>query len=317
LTLSGQANAQIEAGLLTLRGQFRADQAQFVLPDETTPSLGQDVVVRLKRAAPANPNQVPLRTDLALQIDLGPQFEVRGQGLQTRLGGELTVTSPPRSDTFQVVGEVRAINGTYRAYGQPLRIEDGVLRFSGPYDDPALEVLALRGKGTPGNNARNLTGNTFDNQQVGVQITGSARTPRVALYANPDLPDSEKLAWLVLGRPTSGAGAETAVLQQAALALLSGQNGRGMDAGLATALGLDDIGLRGDTAQRSDGSVGQTTAITLGKRLSNNLYVAYEQSLNTALGAVNVFYDVSRHLTVRAQAGHESALDLIFTLQRD
>jgi translocation and assembly module TamB len=45
--------------------------------------------------------------------------------------------------------------------------------------------------------------------------------------------------------------------------------------------------------------------------------VAYEQSLNTALGAVNVFYDVSRHLTVRAQAGHESALDLIFTLQRD
>jgi translocation and assembly module TamB len=192
-----------------------------------------------------------MRTDVALQIDLGPQFEVQGQGLQTRLSGELAVTSPPRSDGFQVVGEVRAVNGTYRAYGQPLRIEDGVLRFSGPYDDPGLDVLALRGKATPGGKAR-LSGNTADNQQVGVKITGSARAPRVALYASPDLPDSEKLAWLVLGRPASGVGAETAVLQQAALALLADSNGRGMDTNLALALGLDDISLRGNTNQSTD-----------------------------------------------------------------
>ena len=316
LTVSGQATAQLSQSLLTLRGKLKADQAQFVLPDETAPSLGTDVVVRLARAAPPPPASVPMRTDVALQIDLGPQFEVQGQGLQTRLSGELAVTSPPRSDGFQVVGEVRAVNGTYRAYGQPLRIEDGVLRFSGPYDDPGLEVLALRGKATPGGNAR-LSGNTADNQQVGVKITGSARAPRVALYASPDLPDSEKLAWLVLGRPASGVGAETAVLQQAALALLADSNGRGMDTNLALALGLDDISLRGNTTQSTDGSTSQTAALTLGKRLSSKLYVTYEQSLNSAMGAVNLFYDVSRRLTVRAQAGQTSALDLIFTLQHD
>jgi translocation and assembly module TamB len=316
LTVSGQANAELSQGLLTLRGKLKADQAQFVLPDETAPSLGTDVVVRMARAAPPSPASPPMRTDLVLHIDLGPQFEVQGQGLQTRLSGELAITSPPRSDGFRVVGEVRAVNGTYRAYGQPLRIEDGVLRFSGPYDDPGLDVLALRGKATPGGNAR-FSGNTADNQQVGVKITGSARAPRVALYANPELPDSEKLAWLVLGRPASGVGAETAVLQQAALALLADSRGRGMDANLATALGLDDISLRGDTTQSSDGSTSQTTALTLGKRLSHKLYVTYEQSLNSTLGAVNLFYDVSRRLTVRAQAGHESALDLILTLQHD
>lgn len=316
LTVSGQANAQLSQGLLTLRGKLKADQALFVLPDETTPSLGPDVVVRLARAATPPPASAPMRTDVALQIDLGPQFDVQGQGLQTRLNGELAVTSPPRSDGFQVVGEVRTVNGTYRAYGQPLRIEDGVLRFSGPYDDPWLDVLALRGKAAPGGNAR-LSGNTADNQQVGVKITGSARTPRVALYASPDLPDSEKLAWLVLGRPASGVGAETAVLQQAALALLAGSNGRGMDTHLALALGLDDISLRGDTTQSSDGSTSQTAALTLGKRLSHKLYVTYEQSLNSAMGAVNLFYDVSRRLTVRAQAGQTSALDLIFTQQHD
>jgi translocation and assembly module TamB len=311
LTLSGQATAHLTQGLLTLRGALKADQAQFTLPDETAPALGSDVVVRLNRAVPiATSSSVAMKTDVSVQVDLGPRFELQGQGLQTRLTGELTVSSPPKSNSFQVLGEVRAVNGTYRAYGQPLRIEDGVLRFSGPYDDPSLDVLALRGKANP-------TASTTGDQQVGVRITGSARTPRVALYANPDLPDSEKLAWLVLGRPATGVGAEAAVLQQAALALLTDKNGRGMDASLASALGLDDIYLRGGTTLNSDGTTTQTTAISLGKRLSSKVYVAYEQSLNSAVGAVNLFYEVSRRLTVRAQAGQESALDLIFTIQHD
>ena len=311
LTLSGQATAHLTQGLLTLRGALKADQAQFTLPDETAPALGSDVVVRLNRVAPtATTSNVAMKTDLLVQVDLGPRFELQGQGLQTRLSGGLTVSSPPRTNSFQVLGEVRAVNGTYRAYGQPLRIEDGVLRFSGPYDDPSLDVLALRGKANP-------TSSSTDDQQVGVRITGSARAPRVALYANPDLPDSEKLAWLVLGRPATGVGAEAAVLQQAALALLTDKNGRGMDASLASALGLDDLSLRGGTTLNSDGTTTQTTAISLGKRLSNKVYVAYEQSLNSAVGAVSLFYEVSRRLTVRAQAGQESALDLIFTVQHD
>lgn len=310
LTVSGQANAQLRQGLLTLRGKLKADQAQFILPDETTPALGSDVVVRLDRAAVIPPTSVPMRTDVMVEIDLGPRFEVSGQGLQTRLSGELTVSSPPRSASFQVLGEVRAVNGTYRAYGQPLRIEDGVLRFSGPLDDPSLTVLALRGKVNPSNRSN-------DDQQVGVRITGSARSPRVTLYANPDLPDSEKLAWLVLGRAATGLGAEAALLQQAALALLSDNNGRGLDANLAAKLGLDDISLQGGTTLNSDGTTTKTTAISLGKRLSNKVYVAYEQSLSSATGAVSLFYEVSRRLTVRAQAGQDSALDLIFTVQHD
>ena len=66
----------------------------------------------------------------------------------------------------------------------------------------------------------------------------------------------------------------------------------------------------------ADGSAA-AAALTLGKRLSNNLYLSYERSLAGALGTVNIFYDVSRRLTLRAQAGEENALDLIFTIQYD
>lgn len=310
LTVSGQVQAQLSPGVLQLRGQLTADQALFVLPDETAPSLGTDVVVRLEQATPAVPAAPPLRTDVQVAIDLGPQFNIRGHGLQTRLKGQLTVGSSTRQSGLQVVGEVRTADGTYRAYGQQLRIDSGVLRFSGPYDDPSLDVLALRGKATPG--AR--MGDGADAQQVGVQISGSARAPRVTLYASPDLPDSEKLAWLVLGRPASGVGAETAVLQQAALALLSNNSGLGSDKTLASVFGLDEIGVRNTS---NDSTNTPSAALTLGKRLSERFYVSYEQSLGAAMGVVSLFYDVSQRLTLRAQAGQTSALDLIFTHQKD
>src|SRR5690606_33560369 len=156
--------------------------------------------------------------------------------------------------------------GTNRAYGQQLAIESGVLRFAGPYDDPALDIIAIR---------PNLR-----DQRVGVQILGTAQRPQVKLVSDPDLPDSEKLAWLVLGRPATGAGAEAAVLQQAALALLAG-DGEGVGSRLAGFLGLDQL----DIVDRGESG----DALSLGKRLSNRLYVNYERGLLSTLGTVAVF----------------------------
>jgi translocation and assembly module TamB len=299
LTLSGQLQAELVGTALQIRGGLKADSALFVLPDESTPSLGADVVVRGTETALETPGAFRVRPDVLIDIDLGDDFQVSGQGLQTRLAGQINVRSTPELPTPRVLGDVRTVRGSYRAYGQQLTIENGVLRFTGPYDNPTLDITAVRPNSS---------------QRVGVQISGTAQVPRVRLFSDPELPDSEKLAWLVLGRPASGAGAEAAVLQQAALALLAGRDGR-LDGGLAAALGLDEVSFAG-SATNADGSAA-SAALTLGKRLSNNLYLSYERSLAGALGTVSIFYDVSRRLTVRARAGEENALDLIFTIQYD
>ena len=304
LTLSGDVSAQLAQQLLQLRGQLAVDQALFVLPDETAPTLGDDVVVRQTRAMRPEPGS-RIKTDMLVRIDLGQQLEVRGQGLQTRLGGQVSLISTPSAPALRVIGEVTTQQGSYRAYGQQLRIEEGVVRFSGPYDDPSLNILAVRATGAFRDS---------EDQVVGVRITGSARAPLVKLYAKPDLPDSEKLAWLVLGRPASGAGAEAAVLQQAALALLS-RNGGSMDTTLASRLGLDEISFRGSST-RADGST-QNAGVALGKRLSQRLYVVYETGTNAAMGTLSLLYDVSRRLTLRARAGEENAVDLLFTIPHD
>nr|WP_315182446.1 translocation/assembly module TamB domain-containing protein [uncultured Albidiferax sp.] len=306
LTVSGNLQATLAQGKLVLQGALRADQALFILPDESAPSLGSDVVVRKRSTAPSGntpPAAAPVAAsntpEVNVTLDLGGDFHLVGRGLDTRLTGKLVLRAGPTLAGPRITGELRTARGSYKAYGQALDIEEGILRFSGRYDNPSLDVLAIR---------PNLS------VRVGVQINGTALSPNIRLYSDSDLSDAEKLAWLVLGRSAANGGAEGAVLQQAALALLGG-NGKGLSGGLASALGLDELSLSG-TGSNADGTT-SAAAVTFGKRLSRNFYVAYEHSLAGTLGTLYIFYDLSKRFTLRGQTGEQSAIDLIFTLQYD
>ncbi len=309
LTVSGEVQASLTGRQAALTGKLVVDQARIILPDEGTPQLGDDVLVRTASGAAAG-QKAPAQTNaqsadktsppvkLAVQLDLGRSFRIQGKGLDTQVRGSLALAGDSLGEP-RLTGTVRTFGGQYRAYGQRLDVEQGVLRFTGAIDNPTLDILAIR---------PNLT------QRVGVQITGTALLPSVRLYAQPELSDAEKLSWLVVGRPSAAGGAETALLQQAALALLGSKSG-GMSGGLAASLGLDELSFRG-AASNGDGT---TTggAVTLGKRFSRNFYAAYERSISGALGTLYVFYDLSQRFTVRAQAGEQSAVDLIFTVPYD
>ncbi|HEY9209375.1 MAG TPA: translocation/assembly module TamB domain-containing protein, partial [Acidovorax sp.] len=119
---------------------------------------------------------------------------------------------------------------------------------------------------------------------------------------------------VVLGRDAANGGAEAAVLQQAALALLGRGGGSGNPtAQVASRLGLDEIGFKGPGA----GEDAASAALTFGKRLSKDMYVTYERSLSGTLGTLYIFYDLSRRLTLRGQTGEKSAVDIIYTVRYD
>ncbi|MDR2324698.1 MAG: translocation/assembly module TamB domain-containing protein [Acidovorax sp.] len=318
LSTSGGMQAKLEQGQFVLRGDLTVDRAAILLPDESAPALDKDVVVRSaasrkleaeRRAAEAK-QQAKLEQaekgatpttarvpDILLKLDLGQDFALQGFGITTRLKGQLQVrggnslTAPP-----QITGEIHTEQGRYRAWGQSLDVETGLIRFNGPYDNPSLDITAIR---------PNIT------VRAGVRVTGSASAPRITLFSDPEMSDAEKLSWIVMGRDTTNGGAEAALLQQAALALLSGG---GNSENFAGRVGLDEIGFKG-SADPNDANSG--AALTVGKRLSKDLYVTYEQSLNGAMGTLYVFYDLSRRLTLRAQTGVQTAMDLIYTMRRD
>ncbi len=335
VSISGDVQAALAGQRLDLKGSLRTDEALILLADSSKPSLGDDVkVLRRKDVLAAQPNVgtlaeleamnaqevlaaqaaaakalqpwqeagQPLQVNADVELRLGRNFRVRGMGLDTRLVGALKIETLSRQASStgeqalrpEITGRIRTVDGEYRAYGQWLTIEDGLIRFTGPYNNPSLDVLAVRPR---------------TEEKVGVRISGPANNPRVALYSENAMPDSEKLAWLILGREGSNGGAEAAMLQQAAVALLGGG---GTGGGLAQSFGLDEIGYR-SAETNSDGTV-RESSVSIGKRLSDKLYLSYERSLSGALGTLYVFYDITRRFTLRAQSNEEaSALDLIFT----
>lgn len=292
---SGQAELNLSGDQARLEGRLVLDEALYDASRGDAPSLDEDVTVQRpgdveavgedKRAAGPRRNLA-----LALEIDLGKNTRVRGRGLDTELTGSLRLANP--GGRFEVRGTINTADGTYAAYGQKLALERGIVAFAGPPDNPRLDILALRS-------------NT--DQRVGVVISGTLLTPRVRLYSEPDMSDTEKLSWLLLGRAPDGLGrSDTALLQRAAVALISGEGEAPTDA-LMKSLGIDELSLK-----QSEGDV-RDTVITLGKQLSRRWYLGYERGVNATTGTWQLIYRIAQRFTLRAQSGLENSLDVIWT----
>lgn len=299
LTTSGNAALALSADALRLDGRFEIDEGLFDTSRRDAPSLDDDVSIRRATdAAPeaeVAPSQRPRRdVQVAVDVDLGQDLRVRGRGLDTALRGQLRITTP--GGRLAVNGSVRTEEGTYAAYGQKLDIERGILAFGGPVDNPRLDILALR----PNTDMR-----------VGVSITGTAQVPRVRLYAETDMSETDKLSWLVLGRAPDGLGRTDALLlQRAAVALLAGEEEAPTDQIIRT-LGLDELSLK-----QTDGEV-RETVVSLGKQLSRRWYVGYERGVNATTGTWQLIYRIAQRFTLRAQSGTDSSLDIIWTWKFD
>lgn len=306
LVVSGRAELALRPDAATLTGRLRVDEGLVDFSRGDAPTLDDDVRVvgapggtgsNGPEAAQGNEAEAPrpFASTLDVALDLGPTLRVKGRGLDTSLTGSLRITNP--NHRLAVRGEVSAERGTYAAYAQKLSIERGRLSFVGPVDDPRLDILAVR---------PNL------DVSVGVAVTGSALNPRVKLYSEPEMSDTDKLSWLMLGRAPDGLGrADTALLQRAALALLAGEGETPTDAFLAN-IGLSDFGVR----QTGEGS-SQTTTVSIGKQLSRRWYLGYERSVNATAGTWQLIYRVAQRFTLRAQSGADSALDAIWTWRWD
>jgi translocation and assembly module TamB len=313
IVTSGRATAIIKPDELQIDGRFTVDEGLIDLSRRDAPKLDDDVsVVRSdddkqnnKEAAlfPEEPaddasseaaaRRGPLsKTRLNVQLDLGPALRLKGRGINTRLAGTLAITSP--ANRIAVNGSVRAESGTYTAYGQNLVIKRGVIRFTGPVENPQLDIAAGRD---------NL------DVEVGVAITGSTQNPRVRLTSEPEMNDIDKLSWLILGRAPDGLGrADTALLQRAALALWAGEEGSAPSDTLLKTLGLDEFSVR-----QTDSGDARDTVIRVGKQISRRWYIGYERGVNASTGTWQVIYRVAQRLTVRAQSGSDNSLDMIWS----
>lgn len=289
------AKVVISPDLLVLRdaqgihatGSVRLESADVnldKLPGGGVTKASPDVVIADQPQPAANSGPTPITA--SIKVDLGSKAHLKGMGLDGRLSGVLTVNERPgRSTSGQ--GQV-TVDGTYKAYGQNLQIQQGQLLFaSTPIDNPGLNIKAVR----------SLTPNaTIDQgQQVGLQITGTAQRPILTVFSNPVMDQSDALSYLVTGKPLSQVkGGEGSTVNAAAQALGSA-TGNLLAKSVGSKLGIDDIGVS------SSDALNGSSAFTVGKYLSPRLYLSYGVGLFEPGQVITLRYRLSKRWNFEAQ----------------
>lgn len=308
LRATGQARLNLSPRRIDLRGKARVDGAAFHLGRDfgsRRPTLSDDVVI--VGQAPKNRGSLPLHIDFG--IDLGDACYLRLKEVESRLAGELRIVSQP-GNPARASGSVRTEGGRFVAYGQDLAIERGILNFQGPIDNPGLNILAMR-----------------RDQEVaaGVEVTGTALRPRLRLVSEPEVSDTDKLSWLILGRGTEQLGGnDPGFLGAAAKALFAevGGDGDGTLQRIQRRLGLS-VSIRegqvGGPSQapssaivgtRSGTTAGGNTVVGLSTRLAKGVSFSLEQAVGIGEQLATISIELTRRLSVVLSAGVDHAFDL-------
>ena len=291
LTLQRDAKAFSLSGEVTIP---RANVDLNKLPGAGGAKVSSDVVVIDEKTAPATESSTSLPLDsvvtvklgagekLAMDLRQGREVQLVGFGLDGNLGGQLTVQDHPGRATMGR-GQIE-VNGTYKAYGQDLTIEQGRLLFAGtPVENPGLDIRATR---------------AFQDQNVtvGLQVRGTAAKPELTVFSTPAMEQSDALSYLVAGKPLSQLrGGEGDAVGSAARAL--GTAGSDLLAkSIGAKMGLDDVGV-------ADNSSVGGAALTIGKYLSPRLYLSYGVGLFTPGEVVTLRYRLTRQFDAEMQNG--------------
>lgn len=242
------------------------------------------------------------RKDLHISADvtlkLGDKVHLEGFGLKTDLEGSVQAIEQPGLVT-RARGEIRLIDGHYKAYGQDLTIETGRLIFTGgAVTEPGLELRATR--------------KPTEEITVGLQVRGTLNRPDFKLFSTPPMPQDQQLGWLILGRPINQTTSATdkQMVGDAATSLgLAG--GEWLAGRLGSKIGIDEVSVGAKPGQTNDQAM-----FTVGKYLSPKLFIAYGVGLFQPGHTFRMQYDIGKGFKVQTETGVQSGGDLLYTIER-
>jgi translocation and assembly module TamB len=248
----------------------------------------------------ANRSQ-PLQMRTAIELTLGDDVRYSALNLDTTVGGQLRIATEPNASA-NATGTL-LLDGTYDAYGQRLDLERGQLLFSGPLDNPGLDVRAIRKLDTTP---------TATATEVGVELTGTLQQPSTRIVSTPAMSEADALSYLLFGRPVTannGMGAdETTTLQTAALSL-GLQQALPVVQRFGNSLGLDELTVQSTTADAGE--------LMAGKYISPKIFLRYSYGLFNRIGGLLLRFDVNDRFSVETRSGEFNSVDFLFTVEKD
>jgi len=303
-------------GGIILQGELRIPEMLITGPPGRQVVTASSDVIMEGAPVPSAGDGFPLKVGGRIRVVLGDKVRVEMSGIDARLGGGMDLVFDG-IDSISSRGEIKVVEGRYRAYGVDLDIVRGRLYYvDEPIDQPTLDILAL---------------STVGDVRAGVTVAGFLGAPVIKLYSEPPMPEVDILSYMVLGHPLGSSNTDQgSMLATAASSLLSFGESQSLQEQIKDRLGLSVAVETVDTSRAGlmgykpvpvapGGAPASTVAgeslLTVGKYLTPKLYLSYGRSFVTGGNLFRIRYDIFRHWQVETQSGTESGVDLYYKLE--
>lgn len=245
--VSSGSEGKITGNVVIDRGSYRLGQATAAaqVPTLKVREINRPFGAPRIRAAPT-------LWVLDLKARAENQLAVTGLGLDSEWSADLAISGT--LDEPNILGRADVVRGGYEFAGKRFELTRGVIRFQGAFPpDPVLDIVAT-------SNIQSLNAT--------VTVTGTGQRPEIAFTSVPALPQDELLSRILFGTSVTNLSAPEALQLASAVGSLRGGSGLDPINAVRRAIGLDRLRF-----VPADASVGNKTALAVGKYITRRTYV--------------------------------------------
>ncbi|WP_373084978.1 translocation/assembly module TamB domain-containing protein [Sneathiella sp.] len=293
VVLTTDSDIDIKGGMaaLDVTGSVTTRQADINIGGSPGPTIAEIKVEEINRPGATSTAEEKAGNDLlaniALNLDLSlpKRVFIRGRGLDSKWEGEFTVKGTANKPVIE--GYLSPVRGQFTFAGKSFTLQDGkILLVGGREIDPELSLSAKY--------------ETPDITAI-VSITGTVSDPTISFSSPSGLPEDEVLAQVLFGKSSGKLSTLEALQLAETLGTLSGKlgGGGGIMGFARKTLGVDVINAG------TDAETGKTE-VSVGKYVSDNVYVGVDQGAESGSTRAKVQIELSPHISVESKVGQST-----------
>lgn len=282
--------------LFTLDGNVDVPWARIVVHElpESAVGVSKDEVMLDNNLQPEEPQTASIPINSNLTVHVGNDVRLNAFGLKARLTGDLKVAQDKQG--LGLNGQINIPQGRFHAYGQDLLVRKGELLFSGPPDQPLLNIEAIRNPEA-----------TENDVIAGVRVTGTADEPKAEIFSDPAMSQQEALSYLLRGQGLESGQSDSDAMTSMLIGLGVAQSGQVVGK-IGETFGVSNLAL--DTE-----GVGDSSQVVVSGYVLPGLQVKYGVGIFDSLATLTLRYRLMPKLYLEAVSGVDQALDLLYQFE--
>ena len=296
ITVSGPLDA------VRAEGEIAIDEldAEIITPENT--GLVDIEVVEAAAASGAQPaDNAAARApglDYRIRIVADDRIFVRGRGLESEWAADVAARNDG-SDPV-ITGTMSLRRGWLDFSGRRFNLTRGIITFDRlSTNNPLLDIRAEY--------------ETGDGVTAIIAVSGRGEAPQITLQSVPEQPSEDIMALVLFGKPAQELGPVETLQIAEALASLSGVGpfgGQGVTGRLRQALRLDLLNIDPDLENGGG-------ALTVGKYVTDGVFISATQDAQGRNGSVRVEYEVTDNITVETELAQDGDQTVSANWKRD